>query len=246
MRHDRRGGWGASATMAKLAIFAAFAAIVFVVEQLGALWEFAFISKNFGDAVLKAWELTYYVANTILVIIAIFALGVAWRQTLHARKQAVEAENTRLASIYIEILKKYAEDGVAASRRSLSNIRRKYPQEKQGTETMGAYMHRILKGLYDERETGEGSTTYADAIFFLEYLEDIGVLIRRSFISKDIIFDYMCGAILTAEQLLKDHLIWRRQQSDSRARLYANALWLMHEAGRHTDRFEFNEGDYRL
>ena len=223
-----------------LGILAAILALTFVGEQGFAVWQFLFLERRLGGDTRGFWELTYFITNSALVIVAIIALSIAWRQSR-------EAERTRLALIYIEINKKYGEPDVTLSRQRLAAMRFNHRNE-QSTETLGTYIDNELKRQYNEitKAAAAGQISeYSKTLRFLTYLEDIAVLVRRGLISQDIIFDFMGGTITFAEDCVKEHVIWRRKQSGDRS-LYANTLWLMERARQSTSAFEYNEGDYRF
>jgi hypothetical protein len=63
----------------------------------------------------------------------------------------------------------------------------------------------------------------------MEFWEEVGVLLRRNLIERDVLFDYLAGAAIYAEDCFGYYVTSRRTAEGSN-KLYANALWLMSEA----------------
>ena len=187
-----------------------------------------------------------FLAGTVVATVASFSL-------IFARNQIKHAEESRRASIYLELHNRFNEQRVRYAYRKIVAINNSYEAKKLPDECLSQYGHRVMLRYRDRHQElinqlSGHDTEYTKTLRFLDFLEDIGVLTARGYLKTDDLFDFMCNAIVTAENVLKDHIKYiRNGRKDEH--IYANALALMKEARTARGRrkvLKFNEGEYRI
>jgi len=193
-------------------------------------------------------EVVFFVSQIGVAILAAVALQIAKHHADHMAQRTQEAVRARKATVYMEINSRYNSSAVTYSRLRLVYLMELHAQGARA-ETVAEFVDARLREMYDDAfgkfdETLGGECDYTRTLKLLSYLEDIGVLVERQYVDAEDVFDFMGGVITMVEVLLRQHIIWRRQQEGSPA-LYANALRLMARAASfpHTT---FDEGVYRL
>jgi hypothetical protein len=92
-------------------------------------------------------ELASFFASVVVSIVALCAL-------IFTVNQLKESENTRLANVYLEIMKEYMSTEVANSRRELVRLKQAYlashlTDESKQREAVGQYIADILQAKYE-------------------------------------------------------------------------------------------------
>jgi hypothetical protein len=229
-----------------IAALSVFFYSVFICFLLGRILEANYFLSATDNKLRTFFEILSFISTALIVPgVAFWAASFAKQQFLEARRQADEAVHARLATVYMEINKKFVEQDVAESRRRLAALRRKYPEDKLCKETLSAYINRVLISYFNVIDTSGQATDYSKTMQIMTYFEDIAVLIHKKLIPKEIIFDFMGDTLVHVEECLKDHIIWRRKLENS-VQLYANTLLLMKQAKDCKSNLEFNEGDYAM
>jgi hypothetical protein len=196
------------------------------------------------DKGMNLLAVVYFLANTIVALIASFSIA-------FAREQVRHAERTRRASIYLELYNRFHEPGVTFSNRKILSLSAGYKKNKHAQESLSAYAHRILLDLAEQHEQARENlnpddTDYTKMTAVLWFFEYIGVLVQRNYLRAEDVFDLMGGVIIEIEDILKDHIKWMRKKDPHK---WANMLSLMKSA-RTTKRrgqwHSFDEGYYRI
>lgn len=165
-------------------------------------------------------ELASFCATAIVPLVAVIAGWVAFRQF-----QA--AETTRLVSVYMAISEKWEADGIARARRHLfqyDTFWEKHRAQLSAFQTSAHYIHAVLL------DTGEeAKLLFRDYVVLMSYLEDIGLMCSKGYLSKSDVSNFMGNAIVSVIALLIPQIEYeRRGIADPviRGAYYANALRL--------------------
>lgn len=231
-------GWNS-----KLLTLVAVGAASFVVELLF-LAIFFGISTAPGSvgggalgSIRSALEMLYFAAGIGALCLAVGAFMTARKQLDHIIDQNEQARHSRLASAYIEITNRFYSPEMQLSRRSLRGLMRQFdrldPAVREST-TLSAFAHsRLLELLEEHLHSVEVyphvQTRYVKTVRFLDFVEDIAVLVRKNYLKADDVFELMGTILSDMGTLMDDHIRWNRIEGKSRT-LYANAAWLCGEA----------------
>ena len=180
-------------------------------------------------------------ANAALAVIAWYALRFARAQAGEARRQAVEAEQTRAASLMSEIRKSWLSSELVRSRQLVADLDTKYqalrPQISSICESSGEYISAVLIYL-------RGSSLKEDKLMYglitdvLDELELIGTFCRMEMLKVDHILEIFGGQVIYFADRLRPfcHALQaatRRQGYKYPQSVYANALWLFEKSEVH-------------
>lgn len=192
-------------------------------------------------------EVLSFVSTAFLVPVAAF-----WAISF-ARKQAAEAERSRLAAVYLEITKRWVDADLAGSRRLLQQAKQKFRntpgQDFSGdaiTETLNNdvadYIRYCLTAL-----RGKDLSKFGEYVRILTFYEDLGVLCRQGYVSKDVILDFIGLTIVDIVDLCALYIraARRRHSADGTPEeaVYANLIWLYREAKRFEPAQMYTEDD---
>ena len=163
--------------------------------------------------------------------------------------QLKHGDNSRKATSYLEMNKRFSDNVISYSRAHLWLLSQKYPSEKIGTENLSQYVDRVLRGyrahmMNDLICSATGRTQYGKSLAFLLYLEEIGVLVSQGYLEKEDCFEFIGGNIIFAEDLLRDHIIYLRRDNPY---TFAHALSLMEEARKYRKyQKKYNKCPYKI
>ena len=155
------------------------------------------------DATRKTLELASFASSTALVIIGFVAFCVTWRQLR-------EVQKSRLAPVYMEISHRWDSDGLSRSRSGIS------ARMLDGT----------IKNLLPRNNA---DPAYHDFLIVVSFLEDIGLLCRKRYLSLEDIADIIGSSIIYYIDALRPQIDAARASEESkitREAKYANTLWL--------------------
>jgi hypothetical protein len=149
-----------------------------------------------------------------------------------------------MAAVYTEIIKRYNDKGLQDSRRALIAIREAHSIAVASGATQDALCRfaqlKMAALLADHLRTvvedASQETAYTRVIRFLDFIEDIGVLVEKNYLDKDAIFEFMAAMLVQTEQILRDHILWNRQKPQGSYSTYVNAINLMKDARDYQDR----------
>jgi hypothetical protein len=204
----------------------------------------------------NSMEVIYFIANTIVAIVAMLALAFAKAQSDHASNQTKElieqnknSQRSQQASVYMQIMEKYDNPVLVQSRQKILLIEQNYNKVNPAGQTLSSYAHEHLLALYNKtsnlEQTGN-ENEYEKTLRHLIFLENLGVLVSRGFLNEKDIYNFMASELIHMERILRDHIIWIRQQHGS-ASILANALRIMTEAVEAKQKIhEFNKGVYKM
>jgi hypothetical protein len=190
----------------------------------GGTWFVRIVSAALAPSVPaeKRLEALSFLANISVPLIALFAGYFAYNQV-------IEAKNTRIASLYLQINETYNSEIVRAARRELKALQENFDTDRMQGEAMPAYIARRLNEWSREKLATPDFEKFNKCMRLMEFWEEVGVLTRRNLIERDVLFDYLAGAATYAEDCFGLYLQGRRT-ADGSNKLYANALYLMSEA----------------
>ena len=180
------------------------------------------------------WEIIYFITSSGLAISAVLAFFLA-RSQLHS------AENVRLASVYMEITKRWSTEEMALSRKLLTDLADFYERQRERPElqdftSSAEYIRAVLVELI-----AHDKFALQKYLAIATFLEDVGVLCRKDYVRADDLFDFIGGAIVRYTKLLLPFMLSARQGPHGRS-IYANAFWLYRRASQRRTYEETGEG----
>ncbi len=166
-------------------------------------------------------EALSFAANVSVPILAIVAGYIAYRQF-------GEAKDTRVATLYLQIMEKYNSDLLREGRR---NIRRLSDAHRAGAsgQDFGLYLADLFDNLSARDLDDPGFEVYNSCLRQMEFWEEVGVLVRRGLVDCEVLLDYMAGNIRYAEECFRP-FIDAKWRANGNFEIYANAFWLMDQA----------------
>lgn len=176
------------------------------------------------DKGLNLLAAVYYISGTLVAITASLSI-------ISAKNQIRYAEESRMASVYIDLDKRYNEDKIQCSLHFISGLRAKYESEKAEDEALEDFAHKRLLQLRQEhviaiQSDPSKSSEYTKYIHYLELLEYLGVLVNKKYLRGHDLFNLIGRDIVMAEDVMKAHIKWIRDNYKDK-RLFANAIMLM-------------------
>jgi hypothetical protein len=165
------------------------------------------------------WEIVSYIANSVVVLIAALAFFVA-------QHQLRSAEHVRLASVYMDISKRWSSAELIRSRALLTELSEFYDRRRTAGD-LAAYKTRAdyIKAVLLDLLAGDKIRLH-DYITIAAFFEDVGVLCRRDYVRADDLFDFLGGPIERYLEDLLPFIVAVRGDGDKGRAIYANALWL--------------------
>lgn len=166
------------------------------------------------------WEIVYFVANSIFAVTGLFAI-------LLARGQLVAAENVRLASVYMDITKRWTTDELLlTSRRTIGvlvdfYLANKARPELQRYPDMGAYFRAVLEDCM-----ASDRLKLRDYLAIVNFFEDVGLLCRKQYVRHEDLFDFLGASIVYYMAPMLPFILALKRGSSAGGGIYANALWL--------------------
>jgi len=204
----------------------------------------------------RFWEIISFISTS-----ALFVCGIA--TLLVTRGQLVSAENVRLATVYIEISKRWESAELVQSRRNILTLKHEYETLSEAYRLNTSVQEHICNVLFGIKEyDGINHTTILRKhTIILNFLEDVGLMCRQSYLKADDIFDFIGSGMETYTTLLSVYIKRVRaaapaqeaqetasfpsgkprepvQDNGEDRRVYANVLWLT-EQMRMRNSFEF-------
>lgn len=166
------------------------------------------------------WEIVYFVANSVFAVTGLFAI-------LLARGQLLAAENVRLASVYMDITKRWTTDELLlTSRRTIGVLIDFYLANKARLEfqrfpDMGSYFRAVLEHCMDSDRL-----KLRDYLAIINFFEDVGLLCRKKYVRHDDLFDFLGASIVYYMTPVLPFILALKRESPAGGGTYANALWL--------------------
>jgi hypothetical protein len=196
------------------------------------------------------FEILSFVSTAFLVP------GAAFWAISFARKQAAEAERSRLASVYLELTKRWVDADLTSSRRLLQQAKQKFRtarnQDFSGqviTDTVNDDLASYI-GYCLVKLRGSDLSKFGEYVKILTFFEDLGVLCRQGYVSEDVILDFIGLTVIEIVELTADYIRTsrRRHSSDGKVdeAVYANLIWLYREAKKFEQVQIYTEGDVVL
>jgi hypothetical protein len=178
-------------------------------------------SERYPNYFRNLLEVLFFTSNVVLLSIAIVTVIVA-------RFHAKEAENARIASIYMEISSQWSSDKIVDSRMYIITLsdRWKNPEyeddEKAKSHSVGEYIRRVL-----ESDRKKSRTLHNTNTAILIFMEDLGVLCKKRYVREEDIFDFIASPIILQMELLQNYVENVRKAFPT---AYENALALSERA----------------
>lgn len=191
------------------------------------------------SAVLPFWlGILSSLANLIVAGVAWYAIQFASRQATEARRQAVESEQTRAASLLSEIRRSWNLPEFVSSRKLVSGLDEMHVRFKH--QLPAIYQDRdryISKVLLELRATEMDA--YSEYTIVLDELEMIGILCRTQMIKLDYVLEIFGGQVSYFESRLRRFCLDLQETArgggyEHPTSIYANTLWLFDKAAKHT------------
>lgn len=193
--------------------------ILFAIGEMAGLVNMVPDPAATGDerARLRNWlELCYFSASVIVA-------GVAWFAVQFAKKQAIEAEHSRAAQVYLELTGRYTSERLTRSRLMVVSLWHEFHSDREAEMTVGEFVHRRIAALrssnIDELEI------YNKYLDLLTFFEDVGVLVKRGYVKVEDVQLLFKAAIVGVRELFEPHIL-ARQKEDRDAQLFENFLEL--------------------
>lgn len=173
------------------------------------------------------FELWFMFASGVLVpLLALWALG-------FAKRQAVEAENTRIANVYMTITDRWNSEALVRSRMAIWNLHDEYgsvgnanPLKARATGAVDYINLRLIELRSTDR------MQYMRHIAILIFLEDLGVLCEKKYIRAEDILEFIAAPICQQMILLAAFIDGQRADD---TQCYINALKLRDQAIKFTE-----------
>ena len=171
-------------------------------------------------------ELLYFLSSLGLVVVAILALRFAKSQADQSRRQneiALEqsksSARTAQATVYMRLVERLGSDEMAFGAQLRALIAREH--EASGSELpLGEYASAYIGSLDEQR--------HAEFIEFLIFLEHLGLLARRRYLSMDDVFHLLEGPLKEFNDAYLFHLEGMRARSYQQ-RMCDSAIWVLKE-----------------
>jgi hypothetical protein len=194
-------------------------------------------TPTLGDASIHAnllrngLELTSFAATTGLLVTALLAV-------LFTLDQIEEAQNARLADVYMTIVERFNSQEQVNSRKLFYELRKSF---KQLNPALAGDEFAAKQALYVSQALADLGTT--DPMKEREYLvalylfEDLGILCRKNYVKKDDIFDLFGDHVISIMTDLLPYVKRARDDYEDQAladAVYANAAYLFAEATQHS------------
>jgi hypothetical protein len=179
----------------------------------------------------NALELASFTATTGLLLTALLAV-------LFTMDQIEEAQNARLADVYMTIVERFNSEEQVKSRKMFYELRRAFKQLNPGltgaefAAKQAAYVSEAVAQLGETDPMKE-----RDYLVSLYFYEDIGILCRKDYVKKDDIFDLFGDHIISIMTDLLPYIKNARSEYDDSVMsdaVYANAAYLFAEATQHS------------
>lgn len=170
------------------------------------------------------WEIVYFVANSVFAVTGLFAI-------LVARGQLIAAENVRLATVYMDVSKRWMTDDVLlTSRRTIGSLIDFYLANRnrpdfQPFPDMGAYFRAVL-----EHCMASDRLKLRDYLGIVNFFEDVGLLCRKHYVRREDLFDLLGASVVYYMTPMLPFILALKQDSPAGGGIYANALWLFRHA----------------
>lgn len=171
-------------------------------------------------------ELLYFLSSLGLVVVAILALRFAKsqadqsrRQNEIAQEQAALSTRTAQAAVYMRLVERIASSEMVFGGQLRTLIVQQHAAS-DGSLPLGEFASQCIEALNDD--------TRGNFIGFLIFLEDIGLLARRGYLSMDDVFHLLEGPLKEFNDAFLFHLEKMRAASYQQ-RMCDNAIWLLKE-----------------
>ncbi|MFN4090947.1 MAG: hypothetical protein ACK4QW_18145, partial [Alphaproteobacteria bacterium] len=164
-------------------------------------------------------ELLYFLANLGLVLVAILALRFARSQADHSRRQNDISTKAAQAAVYMRLVDKIGSSEMVFGGQLRHRIVKRHRLHGNGMP-LGEFASREIVALAPEQR--------ASFIDFLIFLEDIGLLARKRYLSMDDVFHLIEGPLNDFREVFLDHMEGMRTGSHQQ-RMCDNAIWLLKE-----------------
>jgi hypothetical protein len=170
----------------------------------------------------NAFEILSFSSGPALFVAAVFAFIIAVRQ-------AKEAENSRLSTVYMGIVDNWNSADLLEARRKIFKLvdlfrANRYDVYMAPFTNESEYICYCLWQL----SGGKNRDELRSHIILLQFLEDLGLLCYKEYIRKEDVFNFIGSPIETQLGFFRDYIQKSRQNADGTVSLsrYANAIYL--------------------
>ncbi|HEV7285168.1 MAG TPA: hypothetical protein VGN75_09945 [Kaistia sp.] len=164
-------------------------------------------------------EFLYFLSSLGLVVVAILALRFAKSQADQSRRQNDLSTRTAQAAVYMRLVERIACSEMVLGGQLRTLVVQQHAAS-DGSLPLGAFASQCIEALDDD--------THGSFIGFLIFLEDIGLLARRRYLSMDDVFHLLEGPLKEFNDVFLFHLEKMRAASYQQ-RMCDNAIWLLKE-----------------
>ncbi len=199
------------------------------------------ISGADGRAAVKIrqrdfWEIVYFITNAFLVIVALIALIFAFRQSIaaHSQSDAANRQNEMAlrnaqAQVYLSMETKFTSQELVESRKMMVTLRSRLTPLATEDKPLGALVNEELQILLKD---GSNLEEYVKYIRLLTFIESIGLMARREYVSLDDIYYLLESVLLGFDRMFMDHIRARQKDAAERGnanpgRIYEHTIWLV-------------------
>lgn len=186
-----------------------------------------------GHEARNALEVTYFIAQTVIAVLAFVTL-------LFVRKQVEEAKDARIATLrqsratfLLELDRRWDTPEVNKSLRSFraicdEELKRAASSSPQGDESTRVSMAvaAFTIRLREMRNDDSQRERYNDLLTLPNLLETIGVMVKKGYVGIEDIADLFERSILDFGMFFKDHICERREEPGVPKRFLQNAVLL--------------------
>ena len=189
------------------------------------------------------WEIVYFITNAFLVIVAMIALIFAFRQSIAAHSQSDaayrqnEAANRQnemalrnaQAQVFLSMETKFTSQELVESRKMMVTLRSRLTPLATEEKPLGALVNEELQTLLKD---GSNLEEYVKYIRLLTFIESIGLMARREYVSLDDIYYLLESVLLGFDRMFMDHIRARQKDAADRGnanpgRIYEHTIWLV-------------------
>ncbi len=194
-----------------------------------------------GPEARDALEIIFFIAQTLIVVIAIVALAYARDQVEEAREMRAATLRQARATFLLELDRKWDSPEITGASRTFARQRRdclndariQYPTLNDEARRLKAgelFSAKLTYFRTSEKE--EEVAIYRSLYAFAGFLETIGVMVRRQYVSLQDVDDLFRGPILDFGIYFTGHILERQNEEGVVEGLFENALSLVESVRR--------------
>jgi hypothetical protein len=158
--------------------------------------------------VRNSLELVYFLANSVVALVAVYAVR-------FAKQQSKEAENARLANIYTTIEARWAGPDIKVSRMYFRNLINEYCKDGK-TLDLVEFPRFINEELH--KISRSDSKTYMDAMAIIDFIEYLGMLEDKKYLRIDDLEPLIGEVLIQYDNFVGSHIQQIRDAYQTQAR----------------------------